>query len=92
MLIDATDVNAVPAAIAARFTDNAAFKPHGGFERRLPADVGYREERHSVRLKHAHEAALLMLHCRINRSTLTLAALPRNESWRSRKIAFVHHA
>ena len=44
VLIDATDVNAVPAA-AARFTDNAALKAAGGLERRLPADVGPREER-----------------------------------------------
>ena len=92
VLIDATDVNAVPAA-AARFNDNAVFKSLVDLERRLPADVGYRQERPSARLNiHAIRVCGGAVHAAPPHnlsSTLTLRCAPCIESWRSRKIAFV---
>ena len=82
VLIDATDVGAVPPA-AARFTDNAAFKPLRDHERRLPADVGHREERHRrlaapVTFRTAH-AALPHARCDINDRSHAI------ESWEMRQ-------
>ncbi len=49
VLIDATDVNAVSAAIAARFAGIAAFEAgNTDLERRLSSDVGSGEERHRL--------------------------------------------
>ena len=87
VLIDATDVGAVPPAAMLRFGGNAALKPLMSLERRLPADVGCREERHRRLGPRPSPSAPHMLHCRIGAATLSRSHAI--ESWRSRKFAFV---